>query len=162
MLSGARPGLCFPKCFLSIEFLLLVNYYLLCLYQIVMFCLEISPVCWCRKSSETQARYFLSPGCRKSNIWCKWDYEELPVGFSIVMCILGSMIPSSMQEYLTVSFCSKLKVKRCERLQRAKGATSAESRGRSAQEHFTCLSPSAVRSHSMATGCGWRWQAPRF
>lgn len=78
------------------------------------------------------------------------------MGFSIVMYILGSMIPSSMQEHLTVSFCSKLKVKRCERLQRAKGATSAESRGRSAQEHFTCLSPSAVRSHSMATRCGWR------
>lgn len=55
---GKTCPLCFPKCFLSIEFWLLVNYYLLCLYQIVIFCHEIAQVCWCRKSGEHKHAIF--------------------------------------------------------------------------------------------------------
>lgn len=55
---GKTCPLCLPKCFLSIEFWLLVNYYLLCLYQTVILCHEISQVCWCRKSSKHKHTIF--------------------------------------------------------------------------------------------------------
>lgn len=101
ILSGARPVLCFPKCFLSIEFLLLVNYYRLCLYQIVILCHEISQVCWCRKPSKCKHTIFWTQAVGKVIFGANevirnilWDLVQL--------CILWSMILWSMQEYMTL------------------------------------------------------------
>lgn len=72
---GKNCPLCFLKCFLSVEFLLVVNYYPPCSYQIVILCHEISQVCWCGKSSKHKHATFWTQAIERSNIWCRWDYK---------------------------------------------------------------------------------------